>query len=116
MSSNRSCQMSFVTSDGRQLLPAENLGVHPHHEHFLVVGTVEDADAAALRQAARGAPEEVVVELFAARGLERVHLAALRIDPRHHVLDRAVLAGGVHRLEDQQHAPLVLGVELCGTG
>jgi hypothetical protein len=27
------------------------------------------------------------------------------------VLDRAVLPGGVHRLEDQQHRPAVLGVK-----
>ena len=41
-----------------------------------------------------------------------MHLAALRIDARHHVLDRAVLAGGVHRLEDREHRPAVLRVEL----
>ena len=36
----------------------------------------------------------------------------LRVDARHDVLDRAVLARRVHRLEDQQHRPAVLGVEL----
>ena len=34
------------------------------------------------------------------------------LTPGHDVLDRAVLAGRVHGLEDEQHAPLVLGVEL----
>ena len=34
--------------------------------------------------------------------LETEHLAALRIDARHHVLDGAVLAGCVHGLKDQQ--------------
>ena len=43
-----------------------------------------------------GAPEEVVVELLRARRLEGVHVAALGIDARHHVLDGAVLAGRVH--------------------
>ena len=45
-------------------------------------------------------------------GLKRMHLAALRIDAGHHVLDRAVLAGRIHRLEDQQHRPAILRVEL----
>ena len=38
-------------------------------------------------------------------------VAALRIDAGHHVLDGAVLAGGIHRLEDQQHRPAILRVE-----
>ena len=53
-----------------------------------------------------------MIELLVARRLERVHLAALRIDARHHVLDRAVLAGRVHRLEHREHRPAVLRVEL----
>ena len=57
-------------------------------------------------------PQEIVVELLRRRRLERIHLAALRIDARHHVLDGAVFPGGVHRLEDQQHRPAVLRVEL----
>ena len=57
------------------------------------------------------APHEVVVELLRRGLLEGVHLAALRIDARHDVLDRAVLAGRVHRLEDQQQRPAILGVE-----
>ncbi len=36
----------------------------------------------------------------------------LRVDPRHDVLDGAVLARRVHGLKDQEHAPLVLRVEL----
>ena len=52
-----------------------------------------------------------MVEFLGGRRLERRHLAALRIHARHHVLDRAVLAGGVHRLEDEQHGPAILRVE-----
>ena len=52
-----------------------------------------------------------MVEILAARRLERVDLAALRVDAGHDVLDRAVLAGRVHRLEDGQHRPAVLRVE-----
>src|SRR5262245_56764350 len=43
--------------------------------------------------------------------LERGHLAPLRVHARHDVLDRAVFAGRVHRLEDEQQGPAVLGVE-----
>ena len=35
----------------------------------------------------------------------------VRVHARHHVLDRAVLARGVHRLEDQQQRPAILRVE-----
>ena len=53
-----------------------------------------------------------MVALFGRRRLEAEDLAALRIDPRHHVLDRAVLAGRVHRLEDQQQRVGVLRIQL----
>ena len=75
----------------------------PDDEHLLVVRAVEDADAAALGQRLHVAPEEIVVELLVRRLLEAEDLAALRVHARHHVLDRAVLAGGVHRLKDDQH-------------
>src|SRR5258708_30936364 len=39
-------------------------------------------------------------------------LAALRVDALEDALDGAVLAGGVHALEDQQHRPAALRVEL----
>ena len=52
-----------------------------------------------------------MVEIFAGRRLEGKDLAALRIDAGHDVLDRAVLARGVHGLEDEQHGPAVLRVE-----
>ena len=34
--------------------------------------------------------------------LEAEHLAALRIDPGHHMLDGAVFSRRIHRLKDQQ--------------
>ena len=43
--------------------------------------------------------------------LEADHLAALRVDARHDVLDGAVLARRIHGLEDQQERPAVVGVE-----
>jgi hypothetical protein len=42
---------------------------------------------------------------------EAENLAALRIDAGHDVLDRAVLACGVHRLKNQQQRMAVVGVE-----
>ena len=40
-----------------------------------------------------------------------MHLAALRIDAGEDVLDGAVLARRIHRLEDAQHRPAILRVE-----
>ncbi len=54
---------------------------------------------------------KVVVEILRRGLLERKHLATLRIDARHDVLDGAVLAGRIHRLKHQQQRPAVLGVE-----
>ena len=85
--------------------------MHADDEHLLVVGAVEDADVAARGQTHRGAPQEVVVDLVRRRNLERVHLAALRVDAGHDVLDGAVLARRVHRLEDDEERPTVVGVE-----
>ena len=76
--------------------------MHPNDQHLLVVGAVEDADLAAFRQTTGGAPQEIMLQFRGARVFEAEHLAALRIDPRHHVPDGAVLAGSVHRLKDQQ--------------
>src|SRR5215472_6423442 len=85
--------------------------MHAHDQALFVVGTVEDADAAALRKLDHGAPHEVVIELERGRLLERGDLAALRIDAAEDVLDRAVLAGRIHGLENQQQRPAVLGVK-----
>ena len=83
-------------------LAAENLWVHSNNQHFLVIGTVEDADPAAFRKSACRAPKEIVIELFCTGLFETENLAAFWIDPRHHVPDGAVLAGAVHALKDQQ--------------
>ena len=64
-----------------------------------------------LGQPSHAAPQKVMVELLAAGTLERGHLAPLRVHAREDVLDCPVLAGRVHGLKDEQHGPLVLGVE-----
>ena len=86
----------------RQALGLEKLGMDAKDQNFLVVGAIEDADPAPLGQLPRRVPQEVVVQFLRAGVLETEHLAALGIDARHHVLDGAILAGRVHRLENQQ--------------
>ncbi len=82
-----------------------------HDQHFLVIRTIEDADPPSFRQCPHAAPQKRVVQLFAGRLLEAVDLAPLRIDARHDVLDRAVLAGRIHGLKDQQDGPGIRGIE-----
>src|SRR5215471_19011226 len=86
--------------------------MHPRHQAFLVIGTVEDADAAAPGQRKHGAPQVIMLQLEGGRLFEACDLAALRIDAFEDVLDRRVLAGRVHPLQDQKHRPAVLGVKL----
>src|SRR6266487_3292986 len=81
-----------------QLLGTKNLRMHTNDEYLLVVGTVEDADAAALWQPLHRPPEVIVIEFFLRRALERIDLSALRIQTAHHVLDGAVLSCGGHSL------------------
>ena len=57
--------------------------MYAEDEYFFVVRTIEDADAAALGQTARGAPEEIMFQLFSAGLLEAEDFASLRIDPGH---------------------------------
>ena len=98
----------LVTQLVREPLAAKYLRMHADDQHLLVIGAVEDADPPAFRQTAGRAPEKIVLQFLGARLLEAENLAALRIDPGHHVLDGAVLAGGVHRLKDQQDGIAVL--------
>src|SRR5712671_1568571 len=86
--------------------------MHPRHQTFLIIGSIEDADAAARRQRHHSAPHEIMGKLVAGRLLERSDIAALRVDARKNVLDRAVLAGCVHALQDDQYRPAVLRVKL----
>src|SRR5581483_2212394 len=96
----------------RDFLLEKQLAMHAHDQAFFVIGAVEYADAPALRQLDHGAPHEVVIELERRRLLERGDLAALWIDAVENVFDRAVLAGSIHGLEDQQQRPAVLRIEL----
>ena len=88
--------------DVRQIARPQQSVVDPHDQHILVVRTVENADIAAARHLCVVAPEKFVIQFLLAGMLERRHLAALGIDAAHHMLDGAVLARRIPRLEDQQ--------------
>ena len=85
--------------------------MHAHDQHLLVVGAVEDADAAALRQARVVRQRKSCSSSVALGCLKLKTWQPCGLTPGHHVPDGAVLAGGVHRLEDQQHRVAVGGVE-----
>ena len=84
---------------------------HLRGDDVLVVRAVEDPDLATARGHAVQPPEVVAVQLVAARCLEALDPDALRVDPGRQLADRAVLARGVHALQDQQQRLPVLGPE-----
>ena len=57
-------------------------------------------------------PHVVVIKFFGGRRFEGKNLAALWINARHYMLDRAVFPGRVHRLKNQQQRVTILRVEL----
>jgi hypothetical protein len=85
--------------------------VDPDDQDLLVIGAIEDADVPVGWQLLGIPPQIVVIELGRRRDLERMDLDALRIDPAHDVADRPVLAGRIHRLQDDEEALVVLGGE-----
>ena len=76
--------------------------MHANDQHFLIVGTIEDADPSAFRKAACRAPEKIMFQFFGAWLFETENFAAFGIDPRHDVPDGAIFAGRVHPLKNQQ--------------
>src|SRR4030095_3466998 len=85
--------------------------MNAHRQRLFVVTAVEDTNAPAFVQTLETAPHKVMVEIFTGGPLKGKDLASLRVDPGHDMLDGAILAGSVHRLEDEQYCPLVLRVE-----
>ena len=80
-------------------LAPENLGVDADDQHLLIIGSVEDTDPPAFWKVTGGSPQKIVLQFRRAGMPIAEYLTALRIDPRHHVLDRAILPRSVHRLE-----------------
>jgi hypothetical protein len=87
-------------------------GVDSNNQNFFVVGTIEDADLAALWGAPVRPPQKKKNELIGAGSLEGMNIASLRIHAGHHVFDNPVFAGGVHRLNHEQERPAILRIEL----
>ena len=107
----RSSQMFFSSTQFfRKTLVAEHLGMHADHQHFFVIGTIEDADPPPFGKPAGRAPEKVVFQFFRARLFEAGNLASCRIDSGHDVTDGPVLAGRVHPLKNQQQRIAIGGV------
>ncbi len=52
-----------------------------------------------------------MLKLLGAGMFEAKNFAALRVDARHHVFDHAILARGVHRLEDEENGIAIVRVE-----
>ena len=107
-------QVFFQTDDGaKPVLPngllvelsvwnslaAEDLGVHADNQHLLVIGSVKDADPPAFRQVTGGSPQKIVLQFRRAWVSIAEYLAALRIDPGHHMPDCSIFSRSVHRLK-----------------
>src|SRR5215472_4316761 len=85
--------------------------MHPDHQHFFVIAAIENADVPTVWQTFHAAPKKIMIEIFSRRRFEGKHLATLRVDARHDMLNGAIFAGGVHGLKNQQHRPSVLRVK-----
>ena len=82
-----------------------------NHQHFLVVGPVEDPDATSRGQLCRGTPEVVVRKFLGRRLFERVDFGALRAHTGHHVLDHVIFSSGIHALKHQQQRVAIVSVQ-----
>ena len=78
--------------------------MHALDEHVLVVRPVEDPDEAGRRHLGAHSPQEIVRALLGGRRLERRDLHALRIDGSDDMPHDTALAGGVERLQHEEHA------------
>ena len=76
------------------------------------MGAVEDADHARRRAPRAIAPQEVVAALLGGGRLEGGDPDTLRVDEADGVPQHAALAGGVHALQDEQHARMPVGLAL----
>ena len=94
----------------RPLFLAQQL-VDARNEDVLVVRAVEDADHPARRNLRVDAPEKIVTRLDVGRRLEARDGAALRIDRGEDFANRAVLAGGVAPLQNDEQRVARVGVE-----
>lgn len=95
----------------RQGLRGEDFGNRLYDQNLLIIGTVENANAAPHGEALGRPPEKVVGEFLTAWLFEAVDLATLRIDPAHDVANGPVLARGIHSLENKEEGVGSVSVE-----
>ena len=81
------------------------------HQHILVVAAVENGDGPAGGQRLVDPPQEVVFQLFAVGLFKTGHLHALGVQAGHHMFDGAVLAGGVHGLQNEDQSFAAVGIK-----
>jgi hypothetical protein len=85
--------------------------VHPHDQHVLVVGAVEDDHLPLGRGMLMGPPQEVVGGLEAARLLEADGDCPLGIHAAEEVAHHPVLAARIERLQDHEQGLVPVGIE-----
>src|SRR5215471_20755566 len=83
----------------RDLLFLEILGMDADDQRLLIVASIENADMTTIGRTLQATPQVIVIEILRRGSLEGVDLTALRIDTRHHMLNRPIFAGSVHSLE-----------------
>ena len=81
------------------------------HQHILVVAAVENGDGPAGGQRLVDPPQEVVFQLFTVGLFKTGHLHALGVQAGHHMFDGAVLAGGVHGLQNEDQSFAAVGIK-----
>ena len=86
--------------------------VHFFDQHRFVVGPVENDHFPGVGSHVVNPPQEVVRLFQRSRSFERLHPAALRIHGGKNIVDGAVLAAGVQRLEYDQQRLFVFTVQL----
>ena len=72
---------------------------------------IEDAHFAALRHHFVNAPQVIVRRFFRRGSFEGGHFAGLRAHAGHHMANRSVFSGRIHRLQDHQQRMLIFRVE-----
>jgi hypothetical protein len=82
------------------------------NQNFLVIRAIENAHAPALGKLLHRAPHKIVAQFLGARGTKIMDFDALRINACQHMLDRAIFAGGVHRLKKHEYGMNVLREQL----
>ena len=54
----------FAYESRRQLLFCQEFGMHPYHQHLLIVTAIKDANLTAIRQVFHAPPKIIVIQIF----------------------------------------------------